>query len=278
MSDASHESLVYDWNDVGEPFDLKGRKPELDDETLRDGLQSPSVKDPSMEDKLKILHLIDRLGIDSADIGLPGAGPHVVESVTRLAQEIVDQKMQLEANCAARTLRVDIEPIARISQKTGLAIEVSCFLGSSPIRQFAEDWPLEKMLKHTEESVSFAVGENLPVMYVTEDTTRAHPDTLKALYSTAIACACAWIAGALRDRARPLALIGWLLGWGQWLAALLDAVENGALLTMLLDVPAQPWPAVARWCAVLKFALVLLGLIYTIVGVILVQYTARSTT
>lgn len=188
MNETSRDSLVFDWNAEENPFDLGGRKPEFDDETLRDGLQSPSVKDPSIDDKLKILHLIDRLGIDSADIGLPGAGPHVVESVTRLAQEIVDAKLTVEANCAARTLRVDIEPIARISQKTGLPIEVCCFIGSSPIRQFAEGWTLEKMLKHSEEAVTFAVSENLPVMFVTEDTTRAHPETLKKLYTAAIEC------------------------------------------------------------------------------------------
>jgi hypothetical protein len=89
------------------------------------------------------------------------------------------------------------------------------------------------------------------------------------LYSTAIACACAWIGGALRERLRPLASLGSLLAWGQWLAALLDAIENAALLTMLLDAPARPWPAVAWWCAVPKFALVLLGLLFALVGGIL---------
>ena len=144
----------------------------LDDETLRDGLQSPSVRTPTIEEKIAILHLMDALGIDTADIGLPGAGPHVVEDVERLAREIVDAKLKMRANCAARTIVDDITPIAEIAQRTGLPIEVCMFIGSSPIRQYTEGWTLEWLLKSTEEAVTFAVQEGLEVMYVTEDTTR----------------------------------------------------------------------------------------------------------
>jgi 2-isopropylmalate synthase len=185
MRPAEHE-LIYDWNLEGETILAPGRTIEFDDETLRDGLQSPSVTSPSIDKKLEILHLIDRLGIQTADIGLPGAGPHVVEHVTRLAREIKDARLKVTANCAARTLESDIRPVAEISQKVGLPIEVCTFIGSSPIRQYAEDWDVERMLKHTEEAVSFAVREGLSVMYVTEDTTRAHPDTLKQLFAAAI--------------------------------------------------------------------------------------------
>jgi len=175
--------LIHDWNLTDAP---KPATVLLDDETLRDGLQSPSVRTPSIEEKLKILHLIDRLGIDTADIGLPGAGAHVVRDVERLAREIVEQRLRVAANCAARTLIADIKPIAEISQRVGMAIEVGAFIGSSPLRQYAEGWTLDQLLRLTEEAVSFAVGEGLPVLYVTEDTTRADPDTLRALYSTAI--------------------------------------------------------------------------------------------
>lgn len=176
--------LIYDWNTV----DPAPARPavQLDDETLRDGLQSPSVRTPSIEEKLRILHLINGLGIDTADIGLPGAGPHVVAHVERLAREIVDARLRVRANCAARTVVADIEPIARISQKVGMAIECCCFIGSSPIRQYAEDWTLDRLVALTEQAITFAVSEGLPVMYVTEDTTRADPDSLRRLYSAAI--------------------------------------------------------------------------------------------
>ena len=178
--------LIYDWNRAGGAvFPARG-KVELDDETLRDGLQSPSVKSPSIEHKLKALHLMEALGIDSADIGLPGAGPHVVATVTRLAREIVDSGMKLRPNCAARTVAADITPIIEISQKVGIPIEVACFIGSSPIRQYAEDWDLDRILRLSEDAVSLAVREGLPVMYVTEDTTRAHPDDIRRMYTAAI--------------------------------------------------------------------------------------------
>ncbi|MFI5370443.1 MAG: LeuA family protein [Candidatus Eisenbacteria bacterium] len=178
--------LIYDWNEQGGRWPRPRFPIALDDETLRDGLQSPSVKTPSIEDKLRLLHLMSRLGIDTADIGLPGAGAHVVADVTRLAREIADQRLPILANCAARTLETDITPVVEISQKTGIPIEVCTFIGSSPIRQYAEDWTLDAMLRHTERAVGFAIGHGLPVMYVTEDTVRAHPDTLRRLFLAAI--------------------------------------------------------------------------------------------
>jgi len=175
--------LIYDWNrtDAPPPATIL-----LNDETLRDGLQSPSVRCPTIDEKIRILHLIDRLGMDTADIGLPGAGPQVVRDVERLAREIADSRLRVEANCAARTLVADIEPIVEISQRVGIPIECCAFIGSSPLRQYAEGWSLDQLLKLTEEAIGFAVGEGLPVMYVTEDTTRADPETLRALYSAAI--------------------------------------------------------------------------------------------
>jgi 2-isopropylmalate synthase len=174
--------LIHDWNKpAAVPTTVL-----LDDETLRDGLQSPSVRNPSIDEKLRILHLIDRLGIDTADIGLPGAGLHVVRDCERLAREIAAQRLKVAANCAARTVIADIKPIAEISQRAGIAIEACTFIGSSPLRQYAEGWTLDQLLRLSEEAIGFAVGEGLPVMFVTEDTTRADPETLRALYSTAI--------------------------------------------------------------------------------------------
>jgi 2-isopropylmalate synthase len=202
--------LIYDWNRAGGAAVPKRGKVELDDETLRDGLQSPSVKSPSIEQKIRILHLMEALGIDSADIGLPGAGPHVVETVTRLAQEIVRGKLSIRPNCAARTVAADIVPIIEISQKVGIPIEVSCFIGSSPIRQYAEDWDFERMLRMSEDAVALAVRESLPVMYVTEDTTRAQPDHVRRMYTTAMragagrVCVCDTVGHATPNGVRNL--------------------------------------------------------------------------
>jgi len=182
------EALIYDWNIVEPAVKAPGRRISFDDETLRDGLQSPSVSEPSVEKKLELLHLMNDLGIDTADIGLPGAGGTHAAGVERLAREIADKKLNIRANCAARTHRNDIIPIAEISQRAGIPIEACTFIGSSPVRFYAEDWTLEKLLQLTEEAVTFAVQQGLPVMYVTEDTTRANPETLRALYTAAIRC------------------------------------------------------------------------------------------
>jgi 2-isopropylmalate synthase len=180
--------LVYDWNQ-NYPPGLKPAGPVLmNDETLRDGLQSPSVRDPSIAEKIEILHCMEALGIHSLALGLPGAGPRVVEAVTALAREIAAHKMKIRANCAARTHENDIRPIAEIVQKTGLGIEAATFIGSSPIRRFTEGWTDDFLLQTTEKAVRYAVSLGLDVMYVTEDTTRCDPETVKRLYRTAINC------------------------------------------------------------------------------------------
>jgi len=161
---------------------------EFDDESLRDGLQSPSVKDPTIEEKIQILHYMEDLGINTANIGLPGAGPRVQADVLALAKEIVSCKMNIEANCAGRTAIVDIDPIIELSQKAGMKLEASLFIGTSPIRKYVENWTLDQMLKLTEEAVTYAKKNNLGVMFVTEDTTRADPDTITRMYTTAIEC------------------------------------------------------------------------------------------
>jgi isopropylmalate/homocitrate/citramalate synthase len=182
------ETLIYDWNREDGPEFEAGRIPLLNDETLRDGLQSPSVLDPPIEKKIRILHLMEELGINQVDLGLPGAGAHAKADVLRLAKEIAFCKMKIRADCAARTVGPDIESIADVMQTTGLEIEAATFLGSSPIRQYAENWTLDFLLQTTERAVKYARSLGLPVMYVTEDTTRARPAAIKKLYTTAIEC------------------------------------------------------------------------------------------
>lgn len=179
------EQLIYDWNTVDAP-PKPSRPIWIHDETLRDGIQGPSVRDPDIEHKLRFLHLADELGVGSIDLGLPGAGPRAVADVTRLAEEIRDQRLGIKALCAARTLEVDIRPVVEISQKVGIPIEVAAFIGSSPIRQYAEGWTTEQMVDNTRNAVRFARKNGLPVLYVTEDTTRAQPETLRRLFGTAI--------------------------------------------------------------------------------------------
>ncbi len=180
--------LIFDWNRENASTFRPSRPVLLNDETLRDGLQSPSIADPPLETKVQILHLMEALGINSLDLGLPGAGARACEQVERLAREIVGRKLKIKANCAARTHKNDIDPIARISQNVGLEIEAATFIGSSPIRRYAENWTDDFLLKTTEEAVRYARSLGLPVMYVTEDTSRCDPGTVRRLYRAAIEC------------------------------------------------------------------------------------------
>ena len=177
--------LIYDWNQAGRTLRPTGPVL-LNDESLRDGLQSPSVRDPSIAEKVRILHLMEDLGINMLDLGLPGAGPRACEHVEALSREIADSRLKIKPNCAARTHQNDIRPIAEISQRVGLPIEAATFIGSSPIRRYTEGWTDDFLLKTTEEAVKYAVSLGLEVMYVTEDTSRCEPEMVKRLYATAI--------------------------------------------------------------------------------------------
>jgi 2-isopropylmalate synthase len=186
MTTPTEERLVFDWSQSGPERVPNLSRPMLDDETLRDGLQSPSVQDPPMEVKIKILHLMDQLKIETANIGLPGSGPRQRDDVKLLCREIADAGLNIKANCAARTLQEDIQPIADVVQATGVPIEACVFIGSSPIRQYAEEWEFSHVLRLSEEAIRFAVGEGLEVMYVTEDTVRARPEHLRTLFDAAV--------------------------------------------------------------------------------------------
>ena len=176
--------LIYDWNVAGPGYEPPAQAVQFDDETLRDGLQSPSVKDPDLDQKIRLIHLMDKLGIHTADVGLPGAGARAREHITTLCREMIDLK--ITPNVACRTMISDIEPVADLVQEVGAPVEVCAFIGSSPIRQFSEGWKLQDMIDLSRKAVEFCVENELPCMFVTEDTTRARPEDVRALFTAAI--------------------------------------------------------------------------------------------
>lgn len=208
MTTIDRDALIYDWNTEGQTPAKPAGRIQFDDETLRDGLQSPSARDPEIGDKLELVRLMDKLGLDTADVGLPGAGARAREHITTLVKEMAH--LRIKANVACRTVIGDIAPVVDVVQATGQPIEVCAFIGSSPIRQYAENWELSSMLRLSKDAVEFAVKNGLTCMFVTEDTTRAHPDDVKALYTTAIeagakrVCVCDTCGHATPDGVRKL--------------------------------------------------------------------------
>jgi len=178
--------LIFDWNEVNRKGRILPKNATFFDETLRDGLQNPSVVDPGIEEKLKILHLMDDLGIHVADVGLPGSSKRAFEDVLRLCKEVVDCKMKIKISCAGRTVVSDITPMIEVSQRSGLPVEVYAFIGSSPIRQYVENWDVALIAKRSTEAIDVAVKAGLAVAYVTEDTTRSRPEVLTTLFRAAI--------------------------------------------------------------------------------------------
>ncbi len=180
-------TLIHDWNRAGEaPASLNGRVPLLLDETLRDGLQSPSVRDPEISAKRDLLHRLSKLGIHSVDLGMPGAGPKASAAVKALLFEIRDHRLPISPNAAVRTLEADLIQVADIQQKVGIPLEVGAFLGSSPVRMDVEGWDVAFLVKTVRSAAAFCRLHSIPMMMVTEDTTRANPEVLKAIYRSAL--------------------------------------------------------------------------------------------
>jgi 2-isopropylmalate synthase len=204
------DDLVYDWNEVARKGRVIPQGVEFFDETLRDGLQNPSVRDPNIEDKLKLIHLMDSIGIDEADIGLPGSSKRAFDDCLRMCQEIVQSKLSLKVACAGRTVASDITPMVELSQRAGMPVEIYAFVGSSPIRALAEEWDLERIKKFSAEAIDVGVKAGLPVCYVTEDTTRSRPEVLSELFKLAVdhgasrLCLCDTVGHSTPDGVRNL--------------------------------------------------------------------------
>lgn len=205
--------LVYDWNRRnrrGPLSPLVDRKVTFFDETLRDGIQSPSVRDPSLEEKQEILRLTASLGIDAVDLGLPGAGARAVADVTALIDFAEREKLGIEYACAARTHEKDINAVADIADATGQRIWVYAFLGSSPIRLYTENWQVGTLLERTIEAAELCRKRGLPMCFVTEDTTRSTPTVLDQLFRCAVEhgverlCLCDTVGHATPDGVRDL--------------------------------------------------------------------------
>ena len=177
------DDLINDWNG---PASCDGRVPLLNDETLRDGLQSPSVRDPDIAAKRDLTHRLARLGVDALNLGIPGAGPKALAAVRALMVEIRDHRLPISPNVAVRTLEADLLQVAEVQQRVGIPLEAGAFLGSSPIRMDVEGWDLAYLVDHARKAVAFCRRQQVPVMMVTEDTTRARPEVLKALYTAAL--------------------------------------------------------------------------------------------
>ena len=208
--DPDADPLVYDWNRAEHQTPLGARGLQLLDETLRDGIQNPSVIDPNIGDKIEILHLLDELGVEFADVGLPGASQRAFDDVLTLAREVADNRLNIRLGCAGRTVAGDIYPMVEVSQRAGIPVEVLTFIGSSPIRQLAEDWSVELIRQRSSEAIDVAVKNGLPCTYVTEDTTRSKPRVLAELFAAAIdhgasrLCRCDTVGHATPDGVRNL--------------------------------------------------------------------------
>ena len=203
------DSLVYDWNHATTPA-WAARRVELLDETLRDGLQSPSAQNPRLEHKLEGLRRMAALGVSAANLGLPSVSRATRDDALQMLKLIREERLELSPVCAGRTLVSDVTPILELAEQAGVEVEVSVFVGASPIRWRAEGWDLERVSALTREAVSLAARAGLPVTFVTEDTTRTPPDTLRRLFELALEhgatrlCLCDTVGAASSDGVKSL--------------------------------------------------------------------------
>ena len=155
----------------------------LNDETLARWAAESFRSDPRIEEKIEILHLMEALGIETVNIGLPGAGPRAYADVEALAREIVQAKLKIRPNCAARThRRRTFVRLRRFRRRWELRLKRRRFWGAVRSGGWWKIGRSDHLARTTEKAVKFAVAQGLPVMYVTEDTIRTDPDDGEALY------------------------------------------------------------------------------------------------
>ncbi len=176
----------YDWNASRGARRLVRPGVTFLDETLRDGIQCPSVVDPCLADKRALVHAMDALGIHYVNVGLPAASSRNRDDCEELCHEIVESRLAIRPIAAGRTLPTDLEPIAEISQRAGIEVMAYAFIGSSEIRKLVESWDVTSLVRKTTDALAFAARQGIPVCYVTEDTTRAHPRSLRTLWNAAL--------------------------------------------------------------------------------------------
>jgi hypothetical protein len=87
-----------------------------------------------------------------------------------------------------------------------------------------------------------------------------------AVYACAISLGCVLVSRGLYLRKSAMADAGIIIANAQFLAAILDCVENYGLIQVLLGTQTEAWPRLAKWCAWPKFLIVAAGLIFVIAG------------
>jgi 2-isopropylmalate synthase len=179
------KDYLHDWNAASGDAPTFNKRVEIDDETLRDGLQSPSVTHPSVEMKRKCLRYMVGLGIQRADIGLPMSAQ--LHDIRALLTTIAEERLAIQPGLAVRTVIADFETVARLRDEfPTLPIKANAFLAMSRLRMWAEEWEWSQVLDRAISSVAWAKRHGIPVMFVTEDTTRSRPEDVRALYTLAV--------------------------------------------------------------------------------------------
>lgn len=178
-----NSNLLYDWNN----HDIQNRvskKIEINDETLRDGLQAVSFSSFSLEQMYQFIEDANKLQITTINLGMPGAGDLSFNRVRMLAKYISERKLNIKMNVACLAKIEDVQLVEKIMDEIGQQIEICIFIGASSIRRFVEDWTLNDVISKLEPAVKRAVKTKSPVMLVTEDTSRTSPEDLELIYKS----------------------------------------------------------------------------------------------
>lgn len=181
---ADAAALLHDWN--GAERTTQECPAELLDDTLRDGLQNAAVRQPSAPERAELLHLMPPIGIQAVNLGLPGSSALAFEGALRLCREVADQRLPLAMAVAGRTLEHDMRAIVELRDRAGVALEGHAFVGASALRAKVEGWDLELLKRRTHAALDVLVRAGIPAVFVTEDTTRTGPDTLRGLFGVAL--------------------------------------------------------------------------------------------
>jgi 2-isopropylmalate synthase len=180
--------MLFNWNSVpADPEPQAGSpKGSFFDETLRDGIQAPTITAPSLEQKVQIVDHMMAAGIRSADLGFPSSGPVAARECLELARYVAARGHPMSVAYAGRTHPSDIRPICEIAQRAGISVDAYLVIAVSPIRQYVEDWDTDFIVRNIRVAAQECRLGGVEFVLVLEDATRCTPEVLASVYDEAI--------------------------------------------------------------------------------------------
>ncbi|MFI9422205.1 LeuA family protein [Streptomyces achromogenes] len=174
--------ILFTWNERLPA----GTSVEIEDDTLRDGLQASFIRKPTVEEKAELFRMSAGIGARHAVVGFPASSPAEFSDSRRLLSVIRDDGLPLMPWFLGRAVREDLEPMLRLRDHFGADVGAAFFIGTSPIRRHVEKWDMAQIMERITGTMEYLEKVGLPFSFSVEDASRTPPDELRDMVELAV--------------------------------------------------------------------------------------------